>query len=69
MIRVDVHEYCAECSDFEAAVTKPEKLEVLGMNGEFEILKSDTVIRCRYSRRCETIKRYLEKQLMKRDGK
>lgn len=69
MIRVEVHEYCSECSDFDASIIKPEKIEVYGKDGDYEIVKSDTIIRCKHSRRCETIKRYLEKQLMKGDNK
>lgn len=60
-IRLEVKEYCADCLDFEADVTKPERTVLYG-GGEAMMVQSDTVIRCKYARKCEAIKRYLEKQ-------
>lgn len=57
MIRVEVQDYCAACLDFEADVIKPfhRATDPAGVY-------TDTVIRCSHAKRCEAIKRYLEKQ-------
>ena len=59
MIKIDVKGYCQSCTDFEPDVQRPEKLYPIGSE---EVTVTDTIIRCRYRKRCETIKRYLEKQ-------
>ena len=56
MIRVEVEEYCQSCLDFEPDVTKPEKV----YGDDNAIVLSDTVIRCKYRKRCQGITRYLE---------
>ena len=58
MIRVDVEDYCQQCLDFNPDVTKPEKL----YSGDGDITLGDTVIQCKYRKRCAGIKRYLENQ-------
>lgn len=55
MIRLEVQEYCHACSDFEPDVEKPEKY----YSGSEEVIMTDTVVRCRYRKRCENLKRYL----------
>ena len=57
MIRVEVQDYCATCLDFEADVIKPfhRATDPAGLD-------ADTGIRCSDAKRCEAIKRYLEKQ-------
>jgi len=62
-IKLEVKDYCSECCDFEPDVTKPERLYC----GDSIIFKTDTVVRCEYARRCENIKRYLEKKACKED--
>lgn len=57
-IVIDVQTYCANCLDFEADVTKPAK--VFSNNGE--IILGDTVVACRYAKRCENIKKFLARQ-------
>lgn len=64
MIRLDVKDYCKDCCDFEADVTKPEKLQIAS-GSEWKVMLSDTVVSCEHAKRCETIKRYLEKQITK----
>ena len=59
MIRVEVEDYCSECMDFEPDVKKPQKMYTC-MD---EIIISDTVIRCKNRKRCEYIKRYLERKV------
>ena len=63
MIRIEVQEYCSECCDFEPDVTRPVKMvgytpftDVTG------ITQTDTIVRCKYAKRCESIKRYLERR-------
>lgn len=58
MIRLDIQPYCSSCCDFDADVTKPEKVQV----DYDKYILTDTVVRCKYAKRCEAIKRYLEQQ-------
>ena len=59
MIRIDVEEYCQQCLDFEPDVTKPERYYAAGKELP---LHTDTIIQCKYRKRCAAIKRYLEQQ-------
>ena len=56
MIRINVEEYCHQCLDFEADVTKP----VRTVNDNDEHIQTDTIVQCKYRKRCEAIKRYLQ---------
>ena len=58
MIKLDVQEYCHGCVDFEPDVEKPIK----GYSFGGEVFVTDTVVRCSHRRRCENIKRYLDRQ-------
>lgn len=58
MIRLDIQPYCLSCCDFEADVTKPEKVQT----DYNTYVLTDTVVRCKYAKRCESIKRYLEQR-------
>ena len=60
MIKLDVEGYCQQCLDFSPEVTRPER--VTDVTGKF-IGYSDTVIQCKYRKRCSGIKRYLEHQI------
>lgn len=62
MIRLDIQEYCGACCDFDPDVTKPEKLSFATGLNTIDVVQTDTIIRCRYAKRCESIKRYLEQQ-------
>lgn len=53
MIRLDIQEYCGECCDFEPDVKRPEKIWASTC-----VILTDTVVSCRYAKRCESIKRY-----------
>lgn len=55
MIRIDVEEYCHACLDFEPDVIKP--LRNIETN-----TWSDTVVQCKYRKRCAGIRRYLMSQ-------
>ena len=61
MIRIDVEEYCQSCQDFCPDVTEPVKAYAVG--NEAEYILSDTIIRCKYRRRCAGMMRYLEHQV------
>lgn len=68
MIRLDVQEYCQQCMDFRPDVDMPQKAYGTNPDGsEVEIILSDTVIRCGNRKRCEAIRRYLEKQTRMED--
>ena len=65
MIRVDVQPYCDSCCDFEPDITKPTKSSFATAFNEITVVQSDTIIRCKYAKRCESIKRYLDSQSKK----
>ena len=65
MIRTDVQPYCSACCDFDPDVTKPGKTTLYSNeihDSHFQVIQSDTIIRCTHAKRCEAIKRYLEQQ-------
>lgn len=59
MIQVQVEEYCNDCLDFTADVFAPAK--VYTADGECNI--GDTVIKCKYRKRCAAITRFLEQKV------
>lgn len=59
MIKVDVEDYCQSCLDFESDVTKPEKFHY----DHGEIIMGDTVVQCKYRKRCAGLVRYLTRQI------
>lgn len=61
MIRLDIQKYCEACCDFEPNVIKPER-DFIGRDDGSKIVctQTDTIVRCKYAKRCEAIKRYLE---------
>lgn len=61
MIKVDVEGYCQACLDFTPDVVKPQRIFAVG-NGE-PIDLTDTIIQCKYRKRCEAITRYLDRQM------
>lgn len=61
MIRLDIREYCGDCCNFDADVTKPSRMECNFDYGEKYVM-TDTVVRCKYAKCCEAFKRFLEKQ-------
>lgn len=65
MIRLDIQDYCGLCCDFEPDVTKPFKQghRVDGTD-EYALIQTDTIIRCKHTKRCESIRRYLKQQLI-----
>lgn len=57
MIRLEVQPYCSDCFDFNPEVSGPEK----AIFSDGSIFVGDTIVRCKYAKRCEAIKRYLSK--------
>ena len=58
MIRVDVEDYCHSCCDFSPDVTPPARM----LSVDMTVTQTDTIIQCKYRRRCEAIKKYLLRQ-------
>lgn len=57
-IVLEVQPYCTKCLDFEADVSKPTRIDY----GDGEFIYGDTIVRCRYAKRCENIRKYLIRQ-------
>lgn len=64
MITVDVKDYCQDCMDFCPDVEKPTKYFSEGD----EYVMGNTIVRCQYRKRCEAIKRYLERREKKNEA-
>lgn len=58
MIKLDVEGYCHECLDFCPDVVKPVRVIASGTDAYY----TDTIIQCKYRKRCAGIKRFLENQ-------
>ena len=61
MIRVDVKEYCHQCLDFHPDVIPPVN-NWSARDDDERTTVGDTVIKCKYRKRCSGMMRYLEKQ-------
>ena len=59
MIRLEVEEYCHQCLDFHPDVIEPTRAYSLD---DEKNSHTDTIIMCKYRKRCAGIKRYLEQQ-------
>ena len=58
MIRVNVEEYWNQCLDFNPDVIPP----IRSVDEKGEHTQTDTIIQCKYRKRCSNIKRFLEQQ-------
>lgn len=58
MIRINVEEYCHQCLDFNPDVIPPTR----GIDEKGEPVQTDTIIQCKYRKRCANMIRYLEHQ-------
>ncbi len=67
MINLEVQPYCENCTDFDARIEK-YKVDLAADGWEGNEHGSETVISCKYRKRCEGIYRYLRKQLNKEEG-
>lgn len=65
MIRIDTQPYCDCCLDFTPDVEPPERLYGYFDNGQEYEQFGDTVVRCKYRKRCANMVRYLQKQMEK----
>ena len=62
MIKIEVEDYCHNCLDFQADVTKPERM----YHEDIEVVQiGDTVVRCEYRKRCAGIERHLKQHMKK----
>lgn len=59
MITIDVQPYCESCLDFTPDVDGPVRY----YGDQKVICQSDTIVRCKYRKRCENMVRYLQKQM------
>lgn len=59
MIKLDIREYCQDCTDFEPQVAhKPEQFASL--SGDIGVL-GDTIIECEHRRHCEALYNHLKR--------
>lgn len=56
MIRLEVKDYCHECVGFEADVESPT---IFYGDGVIEVIKTNTIIRCRHRDRCKHAVEYV----------
>lgn len=63
MIRLDIEKYCHECLDFTPDVIKPEREVTEDIKGKRHISYTDTIVQCKYRKRCAGIKRFLEQKI------
>lgn len=61
MIRLDIQPYCDSCMDFTPDTEAP----VRNYAGSRFVYQSDTIVRCKYRKRCENMIKYLQKQMEK----
>lgn len=57
MIKVNVEGYCQSCLDFTPDVIPPTR------STDDESILTDTIIQCKYRKRCAGIRRFLEQQM------
>ena len=62
MIRINVEEYCHQCLDFNPDVIEPTR--GYSVDGK-QIIQTDTIVQCKYRKRCANMIRYLEQQQAK----
>ena len=64
MIKLEIPDYCQDCKEFEPDVAKHSSIKDGFMTIPYEI--TDTTITCKHQQRCETIKKYLEREMKRR---
>lgn len=64
-IKLEVEDYCQQCFDFTADVKVDPRIERVGKDEKAAV--ADTIIRCKYARRCASLTRYLERQLKQKE--
>lgn len=61
-IKLEIQPYCSSCLDFEADVTKPERVNLYSSDAQVYGTLRDTIIRCKHANRCCSLVRYLNRQ-------
>lgn len=59
MIQLNVEEYCHQCLDYVPDVIPAERKFAEDSD---DIIQTDTIVQCKFRRRCEAIKNYLIRQ-------
>lgn len=61
MIKLEIKEYCNQCTDFEADVIKTMfySSSAYSFPGQEETSLTEFIIRCKHCEKCERIKKYL----------
>lgn len=57
MIKLELKDYCHDCTGFEADVEEPAMLFAIGASEPIKF--TDTIIRCAHRKRCEHIVKYV----------
>lgn len=60
MIKLDVHEYCQCCLEFEPVVI--ERPDCLYVDNSLSGLVGDTIVKCENHDKCKTIYNHLKKE-------
>lgn len=47
MIRLDIHEYCDACCDFDPDVTKPTRSSFATELNKVTVVQTDTIVTCK----------------------
>lgn len=65
MIKLDVNQYCQNCTEFEPEITqRPDQFNCCGFDDSGgSYLYGDTIIECEHRRRCEALYNYLKGEL------
>lgn len=58
MIELEVEDYCQQCLDFSPDVIRPDRVVL----NDGTSIYTNTVVQCKYKKRCAGIKRFLEQQ-------
>lgn len=68
-IKLEIQPYCENCTIFDADVDRPRKLYKYETGAtiydQYEVLQTDTIIRCEHRNTCAGLMRYLEKERQK----
>lgn len=62
-IKLEVEDYCHQCSDFCSETSTAQR--IAGADDKHVV--ADTIVRCKYRKRCASLMRYLERQLKERE--
>lgn len=60
MIKLDIREYCQDCTDFEPQVAQ-KPAQFASLSGDICVL-GDTIVECEHRRHCETLCNHLKRR-------